>query len=299
MNWIRIFLVNIFLCFALSSFASARSLTVVYPDVKAPYDVIFDKINQGIASEYDGKITHVKLPARFKPEEFSDQIDTDKVIALGKRGLAVAKLLYQEKPVVVGALPIAPNGISGISLMASPETLFSKLKILAPQVKKVLVVHTEQSQWIIEYASKIAKNHQLALNSISVADIKGAAETYNNIFEQSNGDTAIWLPLDPVTANDKVIVPEVLKKAWENKMVVFSSKPTHAKRGALFSAIPDNEMLGKQLGRFVNTVDHTKRPSTVLPLDKIKLAVNLRTAAHLGYSYDAEKKSEFDLTFPN
>lgn len=278
----------------------AEEVTVVYPDVKAPYDVIFQKINSGIQNEFDGDITLLKVPNKFSPAQIANKIKTDKVIALGKRGMVVAREIYESKPVVVGALPIKPNGISGVSLMASPDILFSSLNELAPNVKTVTVLYTKASAWIIDVAKEKADKFGLKLVSISVEDIRSAVMTYNDIFEQENpAENAIWLPLDPVTANDKVIVPSILKKAWENKMVVFSSKPTHAKRGALFSAIPNNEMLGKQLARLVNTFDYKKRPSTVAPLDDIKLAVNLRTAAHLGYNYGSKEKSKFALTFPN
>jgi len=110
---------------------------------------------------------------------------------------------------------------------------------------------------------------------------------------------AIWLPLDPVTANEKIVVPTILEKAWNNKMVVFSSKPAHAKRGALFSALPNNELLGQQLANLIKPVNYQSTPSTVKTLDSIKLAVNLRTAAHLGFDYNSKERSQFALTFPN
>lgn len=298
MNWNPRFILFSFLVI-LAPFAQAEELTVVYPDVKAPYDMIFQKINEGIAQEFKGNITKIKLPSNFNPATIGTSIKSNKVIALGKRGMIVAKQIYQNQPVIVGALPIKPNGISGVSLMADPDILFNSLHELAPKVKTVTVVYTSSSAWIIDVAKEKAKQHGLELNSIKVDDLRSAVQTYNEIFEGTDLEKmAIWLPLDPITANDKVIVPTILEKAWANKMVVFSSKPTHAKRGALFAAIPDNEMLGRQLARMINTVNYKKRPSTVDPLGEVKLAVNLRTAAHLGYTYASSEKSKFSLTFP-
>lgn len=283
-------------CFSVLS----EELTVIFPDVKAPYRMIFEQINKGILAEHKGNVTLIELPQKFSPKALSSNIKTEKVIALGKRGMMVAKEIYLDTPVVVGALPIKPNGISGVSLMASPNVLFSSLNELAPKVTTVTVIYTDASQWIVEDAKLKAQKFNLKLVSILVDDIRSAVKTYNEILEQENPEeNAIWLPLDPITANDKIVVPTILKKAWENKMVVFSSKPTHAKRGALFSALPNNEMLGKQLTKLVNSFDYKKRPSTVDPLNEIKLAVNLRTAAHLGYKYNSKEKSEFSLTFPN
>ena len=280
--------------------ASAEELTVVYPEVKAPYDKIFQQITRGIEGEFKGKVHHLKLPRKFDAEQQVNKIKTNKVIALGKRGMRIAKLLYNDKPVVVGALPIKPNGISGVSLMADPNILFESLHELAPDVVTITVLYSPASEWIISEAQIKARQKGLTLNPIAVDDIKAAVIAYNKIFEGTElNKMAIWLPLDPVTANEKVIVPTILEKAWENKMVVFSSKPTHAKRGALFSTLPDNELLGQQLARLINTVDYKSRPSTVKTLTTIKLAVNLRTAAHLGFDYDTSERSTFTLTFPN
>lgn len=285
--------------FSVCGYIYAQSLTVLIPEVKAPYDAIFNKIFQGISAEYQGEIVQIKLPRTFDPIEISNTIKTDRVIALGKRGMLVAKEIYLEKPVVVGALPIKPNGISGVSLMASPNVLFDSLHNLAPKVTTITVLYTDMSAWIIEVAKEQAELKGLTLNPIKVDNLKSAVQAYDRIFEQKNLENmAIWLPLDPITANDKVIVPVILEKAWANKMVVFSSKPTHTKRGALFSAMPNNEALGEQLAKMVATVNYKARPSTVTPLTGIKLAVNLRTAAHLGYKYNTSEQSQFAVTFP-
>lgn len=280
-------------------FVSAEPITVIYPNVKAPYDEIFRQITSGVESEYAGDVIHLKLPMRFDPKTIVPSIKTDKVIALGKRGLAVAKRIYKTKSVLVGALPIKPNGIAGVSLMAAPEKLFNSLNELAPNIETIIVLYTDRSAWIIDSANEVAKEKGLTLNPVHVDNLKGAIKSYNEIFKQKDLDkTAIWLTLDPVTANDKIILPEILEQAWEHKMVVFSSKPTHAKRGALFSAMPDNVMLGKQLASLLNTVNYTQSPSSVEPLNEIKLAVNLRTAAHLGYKYGTKARQQFAITFP-
>jgi putative ABC transport system substrate-binding protein len=277
----------------------AEKVTVIYPDIKAPYDKIFQQITRGIETEFNGEVIHLKLPRKFDSITQANKITTQKVIALGKRGMRIARKIYKDKPVVVGALPIKPNGISGVSLMADPNILFESLNELAPEVTIITVLYSPASSWIIKEAAIKAKEKGFTLNHIAVDDIKTAVKAYSEIFEgQDLEKMAIWLPLDPITANEKIIVTTILEKAWENKMVVFSSKPTHAKRGALFSALPDNELLGKQLARLINSVDYKSRPSTVKTLEKIKLAVNLRTAAHLGFDYDSKEQSDFALTFP-
>lgn len=300
MKWIhRSKLLTSALLLACCFFSRAEPITVVYPEVKAPYDKIFQQITRGIAEEAKEDILELKLGDKFDPGDAVEKITTDKVIALGKRGLQVAKKIYKEKPVVVGALPIRPNGISGVSLTADPEELFDYLHELAPEVTKVTVLYTPASAWVIDDARQKAKARGLSLNSIKVENIREAVKAYDRLFAREDlNKTAIWLPLDPITANDKIIVPVILEKAWSNKIVVFSSKPNHAKRGALFSAIPNNELLGRQLVRLIEKISEKPLPPIVNPLKTVKLAVNLRTAAHLGYEYGSGKRSGFALTFP-
>ncbi|AWB67430.1 hypothetical protein C2869_13705 [Saccharobesus litoralis] len=285
----------------LASSALAEKLTVIFPHVRAPYAEIFDQINEGISSEYPHEINHIKLPSSFSAAAVADNIESDRVIALGKRGLMVANELNSPIPVAIGALPVRPNTLSGVSLLSSPASLFISLRNLAPNVNTITVIYSETSSWIIDEAHIEARKLDLTLNAILVKNLQEAAQAYNNYFTIKNKrNQAIWLPLDNITANEKVIVPKILEQAWNQKIIVFSSKPNHARRGALFSAVPDNYEMGKQLVRLLNKIQTQQKNNPMLePLAKIKLAVNLRTAAHLGYKYSAAEKSEFAMTFPN
>lgn len=299
MSWIGKCFLTAFVLLNVCANAQSEQLTVVYPDVSPPYNTIFEQIIQGISTEFNGELIHLKLPEEYDATQSAKSITTEKVIALGQRGMHIAEQIYKDKFVVVGALPLTPNAISGVSLMAAPDVLFDSLKKLAPQITTVTVLYTSSSTWIIDIAKKEAAARNLKFNAKEVTDIRAAVEAYSEIFKGSNlENTAIWLPIDPVTANDKVIVPVILEKAWENKMVVFSSKPNHAKRGALFSAMPNNELLGTQLVRLLNSISQTPNSSMVNPLEHAKLAVNLRTAAHLGYIYSSTERANFALVFP-
>jgi len=284
-----------------------KKLTVIYPEVDAPNDATFSQIIQGIRAEFKGQIIPLRIPRNFDVKQVSKNVFTSQVIILGKRGVSIANEFYQEKLVVIGALPLIPTHLSGVSLMASPTVLFETLGELAPQINIINVVYSASSAWLIENAKIVAKSKGYILKAILVDDLKMAVKTYNNLFEKNTSENvAIWLPLDPITTNEQIILPTLLEKAWKKKIVVFSSKPTHAKRGALFSALPDNMGLGKQLIKLMsvlnsnNVIKNSKNNNLVVvkPLNAIKLAVNLRTAAHLGYNYQPYLLSRFSQTFP-
>ena len=58
--------------------------------------------------------------------------------------------------------------------------------------------------------------------------------------------------------------------------------------------------MGRRLGSLVSTrvLDSADIPAGVSPLEDVLIAVNLRTADHLGLDLRGRAKREFDLTYP-
>lgn len=223
----------------------------------------------------------------------------DAAIALGSRGFQMAEALKGKLPVVVGAVLLAPNGLPGISLAADPLILFATLKELAPGTRRVFVVYQpEESAWLVERARGAARLQGLELHARPAADLRAAVTTYRDLVENSLGERdAVWLTMDSVSANDRAVLPMLLETAWKRKFVLFSSKPGHAKQGALFSQYPDNHRLGQQLGALAESIREGQK-ADLGPSRELETAVNLRTAAHLGLNFRAEQKDLFHLTFP-
>lgn len=303
MSFRRLSLV-VFISLSIASpiFASP-SVVVLYPKVSEPYSQIFSNIVNGIKNKFQN--INIELKELDKSENNQTVTDwiTNKnpkmIIVLGKRGYQFTRNLGTEKTVVIGALPIKPNGISGISLLADPKVLFDALMQLAPQIKQVNVVYSKNSEWLIQLAEEHGQSLGLSINKIKVNDIKSAASEYEKLLTNIDVKTeAVWLPLDPLTANEQVILPNLLERSWEQNFVLFSSKPSHAKRGALFSMFPNHFELGQQLASMAKTMHQTQKKAGVIPLDSKQLAVNLRTATHLGLEYNNQQKKRFYMTFP-
>ncbi len=291
-----------------SPIISPESIAVFYPNAKQPYRSIYQDIVLGCDSLIKNqKYPPIKLKSFLLEKEFDiDKIIADlkrqkikKVIVLGRSGYKLAKLLPKEFSVVSGALPISPNGVSGISLMSDPKFLFDYLANVAPDVKRVHIAYSKKNEWIIQLAKTAAANRGLTLNLKKVKNTKQAVQFYQQVFDSKvSKQDAIWLPLDRVSSHDKITLPIILEKAWAKGMVVFSSKPSHAKRGVLFSTYPDNYSLGQHLYLMVKQLAKQPAKRRFSPLSAMKLAVNLRTAAHLGFKYTSEQQQSFKLTFP-
>lgn len=290
-------------------------VAIFYPQAKEPYNSIYQNIIAGSieAANKNNKTINIEkfiIKKNFDAEGIASNLEQkriNKVIVLGRSGWKLAKQLAKftftnktkKFQVVSGALPISPNGVSGISLITDPAYLFDYLQQVAPNVKKIHVAYSKKSAWLIALAKSAALEKGLTLNLQKVSDTAEAITFYQQLFASgvSNKD-AIWLPFDRISSHDKVTLPLILEKAWAKEVVVFSSKPSHAKRGALFSTYPDNFALGAHLLEMVQELAQQPEQKNFAALKSTLLAVNLRTAAHLGLKYSSEQQQLFKLTFP-
>lgn len=284
----------------------AGSVAVLYPDVAEPYRAVFLKIVDGIESRVGSRLVTLPVAARPSSQELADSLrrrDVRVVIALGRQGLTVAAGLDPKMPVVAGAIVSGPEGetrpMTVHSLAPDPGLLFARLKTFLPEVRRIFVVlDPTNSAWQIRLAREAARNLGLELAVTEVADLKATARAYRSIFDLADPRRdAIWLLQDPLGAEESTILPFVLEESWTRSVPVFSSNLGHVRRGALFTLYPDNEELGRRLGASALALLGGAAPSGVSPLREVLLAVNQRSAQHLGISVNPRQQG-IDLILP-
>ena len=294
----------------LASAAQPPAIAVLYPDLQEPYRSVVASIIEGAQEKIKGPVRLFPLGNDFNAEQLNDSIDHKHIaalIALGRTGLAAAQQWQGKIPIVVGALLLAPDnkdrGIAGISLAADPEIFLTYLEQIAPAVKRVHVVYSPQSsEWLVRIARSSASKRNFQLIAYKSEDIKSSALIYRDILRKSRpGEDAIWLLPDPVAVDDRLILPLLLRGAWDQGILVFSSNPTHVRRGALFALFPDNKAMGKSLAKMAETYlsgDERHMDNHVVPLRDLQAAINVRTADHIGLFISQEQRRKFALIFP-
>ncbi len=287
---------------------SAAAIAVIYPDIGEPYRSIFAKIIEGIEGQLKAQVHAYPMPPNAEPAELNAQLKrngTKVAIALGRQGLKLASALDRDIAVVVGgvlAVPEAENrNLTGISLTPDPALLFARLKNLLPGVKRVLVVYDPQhNEWLIKLAREAAKAQGLELVAQEARDLASAARLYEAAFAGADGRRdAVWLPQDATTVDEGTVLPLVLKESWNRGVPIFSSSFLHVKKGALFALYPNNVELGRTLANSaLGVLSGEARKRGVAPLREVHIAVNLRTASHMGLNIGYQQQRSFDFIFP-
>lgn len=286
-----------------------ETVAVFQPDLRAPYDQVFSSIIDGIKDHADFKISIRKIGDDYNQSKLSawlDKRNIKAIVAFGSRGLEAAKETANGRPVLAAASLLSPDilelgNMGGISLAADPEAIIAELKRLYPSVKRVYVVYSpKHNNWLMQYAAKIAKDYGVELNAVQATDLRQAAIQYKSVLnELESGSDALWLPLDPITVENRTILPLILRVAWDRNLTLISSNAPHAKRGALFSTFPKNMAMGQSIGATINKWLAGGEPLfEVLPLTDLGFAVNIRTAKHLGIKLDKEDLERYELKFP-
>lgn len=296
------------LCVSLfvSETRAAGNIAVVYPDIAEPARTVFAKILSGIEAQA-GKVPSFQIGAGFNAQDFAAEIrrqDVKVVIALGRNGLKVASGLDPTVRLVVGGVVSAPPEADARAMVHSlapdPALLFQRLKRFVPGARRVFVVYDpKQNDWLFRQAQEKARANGLELVGREAADLRAAVQHYQSILAGADAKTdSLWLMQDSTTVDEATVLPLVLQEAWERGLPFFSSSVAHVKRGALFSLFPNNVELGRSLAQNAQASlgAGTARAAAVTPLKEVLVAVNVRTAGHLGIQLDA--KQRFDLVFP-
>lgn len=288
-----------------SAQAADPALHVIYPDIGEPYRSVFTQIIEGVQQRARGPVTTQRLTSGTTAQEVAEEIrrgEARAVIALGRNGMRMADALNGNLPVVVGAVlhtsEADGNAVQLHSLTPAPALLFARLKQISPATRRVLTVfNAGQNAWMIRLAADAARQHGLELVRYEATDAKSAARAFQDIFVQADRNRdAVWLMQDSIAIDDAVVLPYVLEEGWNRSIPVFSSSLAHVRRGALFALYPDNVDLGRRLASAAQLAAGSGARGMV-PLQDALLAVNVRTANHIGLRLNPAELGA-NLVFP-
>ncbi|MFC1684415.1 ABC transporter substrate binding protein [Pseudomonadota bacterium] len=293
-----------------AAWADSPQVAVIYPETREPYKSVFRDVVSGITEGLGNPPTEILLASKKEDvESLAAKLKAqgiDVVITLGRKGLMVGHGLSASHQIIAGAVLIPPalksDSLSGITLTPDPAILLQNLKRMAPKVTRVTVIfNPKRSGWLIKHATEEAASLGIELNALAADNIRTAATLYRDYLSGAQEYTdAIWLLQDATILDERAVLPKILSEAWSKNLVVVSNNPGHVRKGALFSLYPDNMGMGRSLAAMAKVQAGKKDAAIdVQPLQDLLIAVNLRTAGHLGIHFSNQDKRGFSMLFPS
>jgi putative ABC transport system substrate-binding protein len=279
--------------------SAAAELAVVFPQVRQPFLKVYQTIAKGAAEGFAGPTSEIILDTDKPATDLESRIGNHMVVALGGRGVTQLQPIQLAHPLVVGAVSRRIPHVYGMSMVPEESVIVTKLHVLAPETKRVFVV-VRADDPIIDL-----KSAQLAFNQLGIQllihraqDLRAAAGIYRKVIRTLGTGDAVWIPSgDRFVGN--ALLSILLQASWKSEFVVFSSNPTHVKRGALFSVYPDNFQMGVRLGQLARTIaEGGQQPAGMEPLQSVFVTLNERTSNHLGILLTDDMKEHIDLVLP-
>jgi len=297
-----LFLAFYFFTHNVVSYQKDIKILVLYPKVKAEYQVIFSSMIQGIKNKSGIPVGSFEVDANTTAETVDSWIRANNgkaLITLGKQSFNISTQLTTRIPTITGATVAPQNKHSGISLMGEPKQFFSYIKSLNPMVSHVHIVYSKKnSGWLIPHITSAGIEHQIKVTTAIADDPQQAVLAFQNILVNAKGSVdALWLLMDRVIP-DNAILPSILETAWKEKLIVFSSNPGHVQRGILFALYPDYEQMGHELAMLAIKTQSHQGANNIYPTKSLNAAINTRTASHLGLHPTPHTLQRFNKIFP-
>lgn len=292
------FFISLLLTLSLPAQAMSAGLMVLYPEVREPYSKVYQDIIDGVKTTYNGSVMATPLKDRQSEDAYRAAVNSSKpdmIIALGQNALNLASRIAPGVPTVMGATSATNLKVAGVSMIPDPAVVITKLHQLDSELSTIHVVtNPADKQKLLQAALKHANSLNIKFIVHEVTSIKDAASVYRDLLLRLGRHDSIWLMQDQAL-NDISLLSLILERAWERKIIVFSSNPADVKRGALFSVYPNNVALGARLAEITTTYDFSKESSHDIEfLREILIAGNERTLRHLGLTTANEAHRVFD-----
>ncbi|MGE0827611.1 MAG: ABC transporter substrate-binding protein [Candidatus Binatia bacterium] len=224
------------------------------------------------------------------------------VLAVGATAALAAKLEIFDTPVVycmvldpLTAGLTAPN-VTGVSWQAPVELQLKKMHSLLPQRKRIGVLYDQRrTGGQVEEARRHATEVGFDLITQAVHNEKEVPPALRTLLSQVD---VLWLlPDSTVLTEDSLRF--FLGTALDANVPVIGFSVEQVRSGALAASYVDYVDVGKQTAALADALlrgghQHLSSP---LPPDRVRLALNLKTARFLDISIPPEVKDQADLVY--
>jgi len=299
-KWIKLvnglLVILLFFTFAISE-AGQRKVIIAKGQDFTSYQRALKGIKKVLEeSELEISVTEFMIPEQ--PEEKKSSLDElsskkpDVIITIGSQATEAVSKEIKDIPIVfsvvlhpvisgfVRNMDFSGNNLTGASLDIPIRIQFEKLKLIVPNLKRIAVLHTPETDDLVKSAEVIAESLNLEIVPYLASSEKEAPKALEQLQKQAQ---VLWTIADP-----NIYTPQttqfILLYALRNRLPVMGINPSFVGNGALFALACDYKDIGIQSGEIALEVLSGKDPK-LIPISVpriIYLYLNLNTAEHIG-----------------
>lgn len=222
-----------------------------------------------------------------KKSEFAPDV----VVTVGSRSTRLAKTLIVDIPIVfasvlnpvtsgfVDGYDLPGHMLTGASLDIAVDIQLEKFKQLVPSIRKIGVLHSSQTKYIVNQAIEWAASQSIELISYEVLSPKDVPKAVESLITSCDG---LWAIPDELIYTPQSI-KHILLETFRNRIPIMGFSPSFVKSGALFALSVDHKFIGLQAGELVGKIIKGATPGQ-LPITTPEapyLYINRNTAEKL------------------
>ena len=172
----------------------------------------------------------------------------------------------------------------GVSMLIEPKLYLQMLQDLLPDRRHVIVFFNPNDKSWIPFVEYAAKKLEMTMEAVGFTDSEETHRQIVSILETIDPrTTAVWFAKNTISLDKGAnpIFSEVIERAWERDIAVFSSDVELVKQGFLFTLLPNFQGIGTELGMRIQQ-GAAARNTGLSFARSVRLAVNIRVVSHLG-----------------
>ncbi|WP_173043998.1 ABC transporter substrate-binding protein [Nitrospira sp. KM1] len=255
--------------------------------------------NAAVYSEYDlqGDLELGKKLARKIRAS-----DASLVLAVGLKAALAAKLEIVDVPIVYMMIldPLkhqlsAPN-MTGTMLEVPVDRQLRIIRLFLPDTHRLGTLYDPKKNALkIKEANQSAAANAFKLQELPVDSERDVPQQLRTLLSVNQ---ALWLlPDSTVLTNESVRF--ILDSAFERSVPVIGFSPELTRLGALLSISVQYGQVGRETGLLAKAILDGDRSALAkpVPIDRLKITVNLKTAKFLGLSFAKELNGIIDETY--
>jgi putative tryptophan/tyrosine transport system substrate-binding protein len=269
-------------------------------------------------SAYDQAITGFKstAPAGIIFSEYDVQGDLDQgrklakkiraseaslVVAVGLKAALAAKLEIVDVPIVYMMILdpskhnlTAPN-MTGTLLEIPADRQFKILRTFLPDLRRMAVLSNSGNHAKLKDTITQAAAQSFQLQAFSVESEKEVPQQLRSLLGAT--DALLLVPDSTVLTNESIGF--ILETALARRVPVIGFSPEFTRLGALLSLSVSYGEVGRETGLLAKRIleGDRKLPAKPLPIERLKITVNLKTARFLGIEFPKDVNHLIDETY--